>query len=297
MKILITGSSGFLGNYLVDYLKRNNEVLTLSKKNSDFNFDLSSQIPFFNGEKFDLVIHAAGKAHKVPRNRLDIKNFYDSNYNGTINLLKAFNCGDLPSKLLFISTVSVYGLDEGLNISEEFSLNAKDAYGRSKILAENYVSNWCISNKIVLTIFRLPLLIGVNSKGNFRSMITAIKGRYYFNISNIFVKKSMVLAIDVAKYSIAASNVGGVYNLTVGFHPTFQDLSKKIALILKKKRPPEINFRIVFVLSLIGSLFGSLSPLNYSKFRKMTRDLTFNDNKARLAFGWEPSFVIDKIEF
>ena len=297
MKILITGSNGFLGKYLVEFLRPNNEVLTLSRSDSDFNFDLSYQIPFFKGEMFDLVIHAAGKAHTVPRNKFDIMSFYNSNYNGTINLLKAFNCGDLPKKFLFISSVSVYGLDEGLNISEEFSLKAKDAYGRSKILAENYVINWCNANKIVLTIFRLPLLIGVNSKGNFRSMITAIKGSYYFNISNILVKKSMVLAFDVAKYSVIASNVGGVYNLTDGFHPTFQELSKEIALKLKKRKPPEINFVIVLVLSLIGSLFGHSFPLNYSKFRKMTKNLTFNDEKARLAFGWEPSFVIDKIEF
>lgn len=297
MKILITGSSGFLGKYLVDNLKSNNQVFTLSKSDSDFNFDLSLQIPFFNDENFDLVIHAAGKAHRIPRNKLEIQSFYDTNFQGTVNLLKAFNVNNMPCKILFISTVSVYGKEEGFNINEEFPLNAQDPYGISKIKAEKYLLDWSKENKIICTILRLPLLIGVNPKGNFKSMINAIKNKYYFNIANCDVRKSMVLANDVSKYVIIASNFGGIYNLTDGVHPSFKELSNKIADKFGCSKIFEINYTILLILSIIGTLFGKFSPLNYSKFKKMTKNLTFSDNKARVTFGWNPSPVTENIEF
>ena len=42
----------------------------------------------------------------------------------------------VPKKFVFVSSVSVYGLDAGANINEEYPLLAKDAYGKSKIEAE-----------------------------------------------------------------------------------------------------------------------------------------------------------------
>jgi dTDP-4-dehydrorhamnose reductase len=65
MKILLTGSNGFLGKIILDANKFH-DIKTLSRHNSNFNVDLANQIPIFN-ENFDLVIHSAGKAHSIPR--------------------------------------------------------------------------------------------------------------------------------------------------------------------------------------------------------------------------------------
>jgi nucleoside-diphosphate-sugar epimerase len=139
MKILVTGSNGFLGNLLVKAFSKCYEVFQLSRNNSDYNFDLEKSIPGFDN-KFDLVIHAAGKAHSVPETSLEKQAFFDVNFKGTQNLLRGIEeSQSLPKAFIFISTVAVYGKDNGVNISENEPLLAKDSYGLSKIQAEQLV--------------------------------------------------------------------------------------------------------------------------------------------------------------
>ena len=195
---LLTGSSGFLGKEIYNYLYKFNFVYTLSRKNSDFTFDLSKDIPIFN-KRFDCIIHCAGLAHVIS-NKSNIDNFFKINVQGTANLIKSLEREQqLPKYFILISSVSVYGNFFGDLISETEPRKATDPYGKSKIDAEDMLIKWCAENNIVLTIFRLPLVVGKNPPGNLASMIKAIKHGYYFNISHGQFKKSMVLSIDVAK--------------------------------------------------------------------------------------------------
>ena len=230
-KILITGSSGYLGKHLVSTLSRTNVLYTLSRSNSNYLVDLSKDVPILN-EKYDIVIHAAGFAHNL--NNKFKNTFIDINIIGTQNLLRGIEISGVPSKFVFISSVSVYGLDSGFNIDESSELLAKDPYGLSKIEAEKIVLDWCQNNNVICTILRLPLIAGINPPGNLGSMINSLKKGFYFNINNGKSKKSMVLANDVAKYVLIAAEVGGVYNLTDGYHPSFYELSNYISKQLKK---------------------------------------------------------------
>ena len=134
MKILITGSNGFFGKCILRKLSMLSSVTTLSRNNSDLLFDLVNNIP--NLSNFDIVIHAAGKAHSVPKNDLENDAFFDVNVKGTQNLLHGIEAsGKLPKSFIFISTVAVYGLNQGNNINEKAPLLAKDPYGLSKIQA------------------------------------------------------------------------------------------------------------------------------------------------------------------
>ena len=45
------------------------------------------------------------------------------------------------------------------------------------------------------------------------------------------------------------------------------------------------------ILAKIGDLIGNSFPINSNKLSKITSTLTFDDSKARLAFGWEPTPV------
>ena len=73
-KILITGTSGFLGSKIYEYLKGSNYVDTLDLSNATFNYDLTKSIPVLN-KKYDLVIHCAGKAHSIPKIKLSQRFF------------------------------------------------------------------------------------------------------------------------------------------------------------------------------------------------------------------------------
>ena len=234
MKILLTGSTGFLGKYIYKSLIKNNKIDTLSRTKSSYNIDLSRQIPNFN-ESFNMEIHVAGKAHDQSKKALINNSFYKVNVTGLKNLLSGLKKTNTPSKFVFISSVSVYGLSKGTNISESFELLAKDDYGLSKIQGEKIVKTWCKKNNVKYLILRLPLLVGKNPPGNLGAMIKAIKNGFYFNINGGKARKSMVLADDVSKIILKASEIGGTFNLTDGNNPNFNQLSYSIAKQLNKK--------------------------------------------------------------
>ena len=294
MRILLTGSSGFLGKHILSQMMSTNEIFTLSKTNAQINCDLSRSQP--NLPIVELVIHAAGKAHFIPKTKADANDFFNVNVVGTKNLLKGLaDSGTLPTYFVYISSVSVYGLESGHNIPENSSLSAIDPYGKSKIESENLIIEWCKRNNVLFTILRLPLLIGADSKGNFNSMINGIKRGYYFNINGGSSKKSMVLATDVAEYIMQAAFVGGIYNLTDGYHPSFNELSSKISFHFGKRKPINIPYFLAFILAFIGDYFGTYFPLNTRLLNKINSSLTFDDSKARNEFQWSPNLVLENL--
>jgi len=292
MNCLITGSNGFLGRALKSGLSKNIVFHTLSKSSGDYNVNLEVDIPVFN-HQFDIVIHAAGKAHSVPKSLEDRDAFFSVNVQGTRNLLEGLENYKLPKSFVFISTVAVYALSEGYLINEQSELNAIDPYGKSKIQAEHLIRNWCAVNNVKCTVLRLPLVVGLNPPGNLGAMIKGIRKGYYFNIAGGSAKKSMVLASDVAKYLIKASEIGGVFNLTDGYHPSFFELSENISRQLGKNRPKNLPFWLANCIARTGDLFGDKAPLDSAKLYKITSVLTFDDTKAREAFGWDPTPVLE----
>lgn len=291
---ILTGSTGFLGRFIQNEIQ--GDVVTLGRKSScSVSVDLSKEIPEFS-KGSNLVIHSAGKAHNVPKTEADKQDFFDVNVTGTQNLLKGLENAGLPNQFVFISSVSVYGLEIGTLIKEDAPLLAKDPYGLSKIAAEELVANWCANNNVVCTILRLPLLVGSNAPGNLRVMLKAIEKGYYFNIGGGKAKKSMVLAQDVARFILLAAPIGGVYNLTDGLHPNFKELSTAIA-INKNKKPP-FNFPLIIakILGCLGDVLGSKSPINSLKVNKIISTLTFDDSKARTIQNWKPRSVLEYLK-
>ncbi len=291
--ILLTGSNGFLGKYLINNLPAI-IIKTLNRSTSDYEVDLSINIPYFT-DNFDTVIHNAGKAHFVPKTDLEKHLFHDVNVLGTQNLLKGLT-NNLPKQFVFISSVSVYGLIEGESISESTPLLATDPYGKSKIEAESIVRTWCEEHNIICTILRLPLIVGENPPGNLGAMIRGIKKGYYFNIAAGNAKKSMVLAFDIAKFILKAAEIGGTYNLTDGIHPTFNELSKNLSQQFGKSFVPNMPLFVANLLAKFGDLLGNTFPINSNKLSKITSTLTFDDSKARNTFGWKPTPVLEGLK-
>ncbi|MBC7744345.1 MAG: NAD-dependent epimerase/dehydratase family protein [Flavobacterium sp.] len=293
MNILITGATGFLGSIIYDHLNnQDNQITTLGRLNGHVKCALDKSVPRFN-QPFDLVIHSAGKAHSVPTSEKEKAAFFKVNVEGTSNLLFGLEqINILPKSFVFISSVAVYGKESGLAINEAEKLSASDAYGLSKIKGEEIVLEWCKNRGVICTILRLPLIAGPNPPGNLGSMIKAIHKGYYFNIDRGRSKKSVVLAKDVAYIILKAAQVGGVFNLTDGYHPSFKELSKVIAEQLNKKLPRNISGGLAKTFARIGDMIGNKAPINSEKLKKITSDLTFDDSKARKLLGWSSTSVL-----
>ena len=300
MIFLITGASGFLGKIITqNLLKSGNKVIGLGRTANELNVDLSNISEGFQMPYADIVVHAAGKAHIYPKTESEIKEFWDVNLKGTENLLKSLEINEPPKKFIFISSVSVYGLNEGINVNEKHPLNATDPYGMSKIQAEILVETWCKGIGIDFLILRLPLIAGPNPPGNLGTMINGLKKGFYFNIGGGNARKSIVLAEDVANLISKESTSSGIFNLTDGYHPSFKEISKKIAVDLEIKSVPNIPLVLARFLGFLGDLLeksifrGKTMPFNTVKLNKINSTLTFDDTKAVKELGWKPRAVLE----
>lgn len=291
-KLLFTGGTGFLGKNTRPILDKMYEVVTCGITTDDtIKANLAKDIPELD-QYYDVVLHACGKAHFVPHTEAEKKAFFDVNYMGTVNLCAALEKVGVPKALIFISTVAVYGCEFGELITEEHPLLGDTAYAKSKIMAEDYLTNWCKKNNVVLGILRPSLLAGRGAPGNLGSMVKGVKRGFYMNIAGGRVVKSILMAEDIANILPLIASKGGTYNVCDSYQPSFGQISESVAKQLGKYKPISIPYRIAWCMAKVGDLFGSKAPINTYKLEKMTKSLTFSNEKARKELGWEPLDVL-----
>lgn len=286
MRLLITGSNGFLGRSFVKAYKNKYDLVTLSRKNADICVDLTKDDALGELET-DIVIHAAGKAHSVPKTIEEEKEFYEVNLEGTKRLINSLKG---VKSFVFISSVAVYGLEKGIGIDESSSLNGNTPYAKSKILAEEMLTDWSKKKNVNLLILRLPLLASKNPPGNLGDMILAIKNKKYFSINSGKARRSVVLVDDIVDWLPNHFTSNGIYNLTDGDNPSFNDLEVLISKQLVVRRPFSIPLSVAKIIGIFGDILR-LSIINSNRINKMTQDLTFSSEKAKDLLSWKPNLV------
>lgn len=291
--ILFTGGTGFLGKNVMPLLQSQYEVTTCGITPEDMiKVNLAKDVPELD-KRYEIVLHACGKAHVVPKTEAEKQAFFDVNYQGTVNLCVGLEKVGVPNALIFISTVAVYGLEYGSEITEDAPLNGDSPYAKSKIMAEEYLTKWCKEHGVVLGILRPSLLAGKNAPGNLGAMVNGVRKGFYMNIDGGKVTKSVLMAEDIARLLPLVSEKGGVYNVCDTRQPSFGELSVSVARQLGKRKPISIPYWMAWCMAKVGDLLGSKAPINSYKLEKMTKSLTFSNEKARRELGWEPLDVLE----
>lgn len=296
MKLLFTGASGFLGSNVRPLLEGMYGVKTvgLSPKD-DYTIDIAKEIPVLR-ERYDIVLHVAGKAHSVPKTEAERQVFFDVNLQGTKNLCTALERRRVPRAFIFISTVAVYGCAYGENITEDHPLDGDTPYAMSKRLAEEYLQKWCYEHNVILGIIRPSLIAGPNPPGNLGAMIHGIRSGKYLSIAGGQARKSVLMVQDIAKLVSLLAEKGGIYNVCDSHHPTFRELETTICRQLDKKLPFSIPYWAVKCMALVGDCLGKKAPINSLKLKKITESLTFSNEKAMRELGWKPTRVLENFK-
>ena len=177
MKVLITGGSGLLGQYLNIALSKDNEILTLYNSNEgnckNFNSqqtditNISELKKTFITFKPDVVLHTAAISRPELCDTLSKDFVIDINVNSTKNLAELCELKD--AKLIFTSTDLVYDGDLGMILNEDASLKPVSLYAETKIMSEDVIKK-TFDNYIIL---RTSLLYGIglnHSTNNFHVM-------------------------------------------------------------------------------------------------------------------------------
>ena len=292
MNLLFTGASGFLGINILELLRQRYLITTVGLTAIDnIQCNIAEEIPELS-EKYDIVLHAAGKAHSVPKTEAESKVFFDVNLQGTKHLCAALEDTGLPKSFIFISTVAVYGIETGENITEDYPLNGTGPYALSKIQAEQFLKEWCGINNVTLTILRPSLIAGPNPPGNLGAMIKGISTGKYLSIGGGKARKSVLMVQDIANLIPLVADKGGVYNVCDSHHPSFRELEELICKQLNKSSVISVPFYIAKLLAIVGDLLGKYAPINSDKLSKITKSLTFSNEKAKKELAWESIDVI-----
>lgn len=148
MKIVITGSDGFVGSHVIPLLKAHSDVeLQL--------LDIQSGVDITNWEsvkdiKADLFIHLANKSY-VPDSYEHPRSFFDVNINSTLNILELARIN--KARVLYFSSY-VYGHPEYLPINEEHPIQEFNPYSATKIMCEQMCRSYAQDLKVPVAVFR-----------------------------------------------------------------------------------------------------------------------------------------------
>lgn len=176
MKILLTGSNGFLGSFLkhsltrtnldVDYLVNSSNIIQGNVSDNEIQCDISKKDDLQNVKtKYDLVIHLAGFS-KVTNHEFHESPHQKINLNGTINLIDRLILNG-TKRFIFLSTANLYKGDEEI-FNESNKGIGINSYEKSKLLCENYLED--NKNSIQSIVIRAPLVYGKGAKSFFSKL-------------------------------------------------------------------------------------------------------------------------------
>ena len=148
MRILVTGSSGFIGSYLLNLLKGDDhELLCADIKH---NIDICDWEQVKQYENLDVVIHLANLSY-VPDSYERPRYFYQTNYSSTLNMLEL--CRINHARLIFLSSY-VYGTPQYQPIDEKHPIQAFNPYAETKVICEQLCEGYARDFGVPVTIFR-----------------------------------------------------------------------------------------------------------------------------------------------
>ena len=145
-------------------------------------------------------------------------------------------------------------------------------------------------------LFRLSLIAGPNPPGNLGAMISGIKSGKYLSIGGGKARKSVLMVQDIVTLINLLAQKGGAYNVCDDSQPTFRDLEKIISKQLGGKRVINIPYWTANILAKIGNILGPKAPINSNKLDKITKTLTFSNEKAKRDLGWHPTDVLSSFK-
>lgn len=278
-KIVITGASGFVGKNLSNYLGRNGfEVSTLPLRNDRWQKLLNNE-----GEA---IIHLAGKAHHTS-NTTDEQEYFDVNTELTKLLFNEFLKSDIRD-FFFFSSVKATADTIDTVLDEQHSSNPKTPYGKSKLLAEEYLLSQVLPEGKRLFIIRPCMIHGPGNKGNLNLLYKIVQKGVPWPLA-AFENQRSFLSIDNACFLIEQmlkdkTIPSGIYNFADDGPVSTNELIAIISGTLNKtSKLLKISPNIIKYLAKLGDVLRL--PLNTERLKKLTESYVVSNQKIKTALN------------
>lgn len=313
MRVLVTGSTGFLGSHIVDQLlARGDSVRALARPTSDASYLTEQGVEIVTGDVADLaslrpavqdievVYHTAAKVSDWG----PWSDFQSATIEGTRNVLKAASEAGAP-RFLHVSTDGVYALSAfGARVTEESPLEKRfgwlDYYRRAKLAAEDEARRYAATGPMAVTIVRPGLLLGERDAAVLPGTVAFLKSGAAMYLGRGRNRLPYVYAGDVAAACILAATsdttAGRVYNVASDEVVTQRDLFGTIAAAAglsapRRALPMRLSYTVALLMEAWCVLRGRRSRPAMTRFGVHMLALNYVEDasKLRREAGWAPA--------
>jgi UDP-glucose 4-epimerase len=264
--VLIIGGSSFVAQNFIRLLQDNYVIKTVSRTSTGFNNELVFQdLSSLSSEVFqgiDVVINCAAIVHQQKEVETSVYN--KINFELAVGLAeKAKQVG--VKTFIQLSTIAVYG--KLTHVTENSAENPVNAYGKSKLLADNSLKKMVDSNFNII-IFRPPMVYGsTNAPGNMMRLISFIAKGLPLPFKGLQNKRDFIHIDNLIGFIDASikKNSSGVFLVSDNSPVFISELYTVIVKCLEKPnrafKLPTICFKVLkkIVPGIYDKLFGNLT--------------------------------------
>jgi UDP-glucose 4-epimerase len=309
--VLITGASGALGPRVVrafsngGYLIRTFSIDPIPEGSFPLDSEVvigditDSQAVGAAMKGVDYVVHMAALLHIKNPSPVLIPKYHQININGTRHIIQAA-LRENVKRVIFFSTIAVYGSGKGKILSEESPVFPDSIYAETKVKAENIVVSANRSDGVALgTVLRLGSVYGPRVKGNYRRLLLALARRRFIPIGNGTNRRTLVYDRDVASAALLALKspraAGRIFNVTDGQFHTMKEIIETISGLLGR-RAPRIALPLGLMRFLVKGVEGIArgikikSPLTEATIDKYIEDMAVDSSRIQLELGFVPGY-------
>jgi nucleoside-diphosphate-sugar epimerase len=284
LSLLITGGTGFVGQALVKRLDDQPVRLATRADWADWHKALAG---------ITTVVHLAARVHVMRDTETDpLAAFRAVNVEGTLNLARQAAAAGVH-RFVFISSVKVNGESTlpGHPFTADDAPAPLDAYGVSKMEAEQGLREIALQTGMEVVIIRPPLVYGQGVKANFAALMRAVQRGWPLPLGAVHNQRSLVALDNLVDFIVTCITHPQAANQTF-LVSDGQDLSTT-ELVRGMARAVGVPARLlpvpVWALQAGAALLGKGDAV-----QRLCGNLQVDISKARNLLGWVPPISVDE---
>lgn len=304
MKVLVTGAAGFIGRALVRSLRSMSDTVVVISvrpsrdcmENPDRGFFMRDAGPDADWSAplagVEVVIHAAARVHVMNDQAVDpLAEYRRVNVLGTLSLARQAAAAGVR-RFIFLSSIKVNGESSapGRPFTAEDVPAPQDAYGISKLEAEEGLRQIALATGMEIVTIRPALVYGAGVEANFRSLLRAVRRGVPLplgavnNLRSFIGLDNLVSLIVVCIDHPAAANQ--VFLAADGEDVATPELVRRIARGLG--RPARLFPVPLWLLHTGARALGKEAAI-----LRLCGHLQLDVSKTRALLGWSAPFSLD----
>jgi len=247
----------------------------------------------------DRVMHLAALLHVAPPQTALASHYESINIGGTSTILAAALDGGVE-RIVFFSTIAVYGSSRGEVFDENTPARPESDYARTKLEAERILLAAKRADGTPLaTVLRLAAVYGARIKGNYRRLVQSLARKRFIPIGNGSNRRTLIFDQDVAAAALLAAHhpaaAGKIYNVTDGRLHTLDAIIRAICEALGRK-PPRLHLPVRPVRLTVAMLedwarpVGVRLPVGRTTLDKYIEDLPVSGERIQRELGFVPQY-------